>query len=73
MSNAQVRDLCGVKKEVNVIIDRSVLHWFGHIERNIVKRIYAGKCMGSSPVGLMRRRWIDELNNCLRSSSLDVR
>ena len=51
VSNAWLRELCGVAKRV----DESVLRWFGRIERmendKIAKRGYVGECVGNRLVG----------------------
>ena len=31
--NARIRELCGVKKDLDESIDEGVLRWFGHVER----------------------------------------
>ena len=31
--NAQIRELCGVKKGLHERIDEGMLQWFGHVER----------------------------------------
>ena len=33
VSNARIRELCGVKKGLNERIDEGVLRWFSHVER----------------------------------------
>ena len=75
--SARIRELCGVKKGVNEMIDEGVFQWFGHVERmardRIAKIIYVGVCTGSRLVGRIRKRWIDTVNECLRKRSLDVR
>ena len=44
--NAQIRELCGVKKGVDESIDEGVLRWFHHVESiendRITKRVYVG-------------------------------
>ena len=44
--NAQIRELCGVKKGLDEWIDEGVLQWFSHVERResdrIAKRVYVG-------------------------------
>ena len=49
--NVQVREMCGVTKEVRERIDKSAFRWFGYIERmgkdRIVKMVCVGECMGS--------------------------
>ena len=46
--NAQIRQLCRVKKGVDKKIDEGVLRWFNHVERmendKIAKRVYVGVC-----------------------------
>ena len=54
VSNAWIREMCGVKKGLDEKIDEGVLRWCGHVERmerdRIVKRIYLGECAGSRSV-----------------------
>ena len=49
--NAQIKEMCGVVKDVDERIDEGVFCWFGHIKRmesgRIVKRVYVGVCEGS--------------------------
>ena len=75
--NARIRQLCAVTKDVDQKIDEGVLQWFGHVERiendRIAKRVYVGQCAGSRSVGRTRKRWIDNVKECLRKRSLDVR
>ena len=44
VSNARIRELCGVKKGLGERIDEGVLRWFGHVERmesdRVVKSLY---------------------------------
>ena len=46
--NAQIRELCRVKKGLHERIDEEMLQCFSHVERmesdNIAKRAYVGKC-----------------------------
>ena len=74
--NARVREFCGVKKGVDERIDEGVLRWFGHVEKRerdrIDKRVYVGECAGSCSVGRPRKRWIDNVKDCLRKRGLDV-
>ena len=46
--NAQIRELCGVKKGLDERIGEDVLRGFGHLERmerdRIAKRVYVGEC-----------------------------
>ena len=63
--NAQIRELCGVKKGLDERIDEGVLQWFGYVERierdKITKRVYVGVCAVSRSVGRPRKRWIDTM------------
>ena len=63
--NAQIRELCRVKKSLDKRIYEGMLQWFGHVERmerdRIVKRVYVGMCAGSRSVGRPWKRWIDTL------------
>ena len=73
VSNALIRELCGVTKRVDERIDEGVLRWFGHVKRmendRIAKRVYVRECAGSRSVG----RWIDTVKDCLKKRGLDVR
>ena len=75
--NAQIRELCRVKKSLNQRIDEGMLQWFGHVERmereRIAKRVYVGECAGSYSVGKLQKRWIDTVKECLKKRGLDVR
>ena len=76
VSNARIRELCGVIKGLDERID-CVLRWLGHVERMerdmIAKRVYAGECAGSRSVGRPRKKWIDTVNECLKKRGLDAR
>ena len=39
----------------------------------IAKRVYVEECAGSRSVGRPRKRWIDNVKECLRKRGLDVR
>ena len=57
VSNARIRELCGVTKGVEERIDEDVLRLFGHVERmekdRIAKRTYVGECAGQGRDGLI--------------------
>ena len=50
----RIRELCGVNKGPDEMIDEGVLRWFGHVEMmerdRIAKRVYVGECAGSRSV-----------------------
>ena len=75
--NAQISELCGLRKGLAERIYEGVLRWFGHVERmerdRILKRVYVGEHAGSRSVGRPRKRWIDTVKECLRKRGLDVR
>ena len=74
VSNARIRELCGVKKGLNERIEDGVLLCFGDGERNrIAKKVYVGECAGSHPVGRPRKRSIDTAKECLKKRDLDIR
>ena len=39
----------------------------------IAKKVYVRECTGSHSVGRPRKRWIDNVKDCLKKRSLDVR
>ena len=53
--NAQIRELCGVKKGLDERIDEGILQWSSHVVRmesdRIAKRVYVEECAGSLSVG----------------------
>ena len=75
--NAQIRELCGVKKGLDEKIDEGVLRWFGHIERmendRIAKRVCVGECASIRSVDRLWKRWVNTMKDCLRKIGLDVR
>ena len=77
VSNARIRQLCGVPKGLEENTDKVVLRWFDHVERmensRIAKKVYVGECAGSLSVGRAKKRWIDSVKNCLKERGLDVR
>ena len=68
--NAQIRQLCGVTKNIDENIDEGVLQWFDHVESmkndRIAKSVYVGECAGSRSVGRPRKKLIDIVKNCLK-------
>ena len=58
-------------------IGEGVLRWFGHVERmkndRIAKRIYVRECAGSRSEGWSRKRWIDNMKDCLKKMGLNGR
>ena len=65
--NAQIRDLCGVKKWLYERIDVGMLQWYVHVERmerdRTVKTVCVGECPGSHSVGRLRKGWNDTVND----------
>ena len=43
--NAQIRELCGVKKGLDERIDEGILQWISHVERRERDRIAKRLCM----------------------------
>ena len=73
--NAWIRELCEVKKGLDERIDKGVLRWFSHMERDrIAKRVYVGECAGNLLMGRPRKRCTDNVKACLKKKrGLDVR
>ena len=50
---------------------------FSHVEKmkrdRIAKRVYVGECADNHLVGRPRKRWIDNVKECLRKRGLDIR
>ena len=59
-----------VVKEVDKIINESILQWFSHIERMennmISKKVYVGSYL----IGQIKKRWIDSVNDYLKKRGL---
>ena len=72
--NSRIKELHGVTKRVDEMIDEGVLQWFGHMERiendRIAKRVYVGECASSRSVGRLRKRWNDTPRDYLRKEVL---
>ena len=70
VKNEKIREIVGVKKGVNELINENVLRWFGHMERmdieRSVKRVYKSDCVGRNRPGKPRSRWIDNVNKVLK-------
>ena len=70
VQNSQTRELCGVRKGLDEIIDKCVLLWLGHAKRverdRITKRVYAEECAGSHSVGRSWKRGIGTVKECLK-------
>ena len=68
--NTRLRELCGVTKGVDEMIDEVILRRFGHVRRmendRFAKRVYVGECAGSRSVGRLKKRRIDTVKECLR-------
>ena len=75
--DARIRQFSRVTKCADEKIDEGVLRWFGHVERMkdnmIAERVYVGECAGSCSVDRPRKRWIDNVKNCLKKRGFDVR
>ena len=57
-------------------IDRGILRWFGHVERmgdeRLVKKVYESDTNGTRSRGRPRRRWMDEVQDCVRRKGLTI-
>ena len=61
--NVRIRELCGLAKGVDEMIEEDALHWFSNVERieneRIAKRLYVGEFAGSSSAGQPRKEEVD--------------
>ena len=77
VSNARIRELCGVTNGVDEMIDEGVLRWFGQVERmekdRIAKKVYVGERTGYRSVRRWRKKLIDTVKEGLKKRGLDVR
>ena len=68
------RELYGMTKGIDEMIDESVLQWFGNIERmrnnRIAKRVYVGESIKSHLVGCQWKRWINSVNDRLKKKKV---
>ena len=68
--NPRIRELCGAKKGLDESIDEGVIWWIDHVERmesdRIPKKAYVEECAGSRSVGMLRKRRINTVKECLR-------
>ena len=68
------RELYGMTKGIDEMIDESVLRQFGNIERmrnnRIAKRVYVGESIKSHLVGCQWKRWINSVNDRLKKKKV---
>ena len=68
--NARVRELCGMTKGVDQMIDEGVLRWFGHVDRlenyGMANRVNVGECAGSRSLVRPMKRWIGTVKDFLK-------
>ena len=64
--NDFVREECGARESVKVKIKRSLLRWFGHMERmneeRLTKKVYVGRIDGCRGRGRPRKVWMDQIS-----------
>src|SRR5678815_3478358 len=74
MRNERIRELFGVENGVNERINKSMMRWFGHVERmddsRSVKGMYSGECVGNRPDGRPKKKWIESENECLEERNV---
>ena len=75
--NEVVRERTGVESELAARVDKSVLRWFGHVERmeneQLVKKVMNAKVDGTGVRGRPRYGWMDGVKRALKDRRLDVR
>ena len=76
MTNAEVRRRCGKKGSVSQKIDRSVLRWYGHVERmddeRIAKRVYESHVQGRRRRGRPRKCWMDGVSELVEKMGMNI-
>jgi len=76
MRSERIREMCGITKAMDELIDESVLRWYGHVERmgdeRLVHRVYVSEGVGRRSVGRPRKRWKDNVWECVRKRGMSV-
>lgn len=74
--NEEVRRRTGVGRELATQVDRSVLRWFGHMERmedeRLTKKVMKARASGEQMRGRPRFGWMDGVKRGLRDRGLSV-
>lgn len=72
----RIREMCGIAKGMDELIDESVLRWYGHVERmegeRVVRRVYVSEGVGRRSIGRPRKRWKDNVSECIRKRGLSL-
>ena len=75
--NERVRERAGVRREMAVRVDMSVLRWFGHVERmdneRLVKKVVNAEVDGRNARGRHRFGWMEGVKKALNDRSMSVR
>ena len=75
--NEEIRRRCGGGVRIEERVDRSVLRWYGHVERmgteRVVKRVYESSVDGKRARGRPRLRWSDSVRVAVERKGLDMR
>jgi hypothetical protein len=71
VKNVDIMNECGINESVNQMHERSVLRWFGHVERmddgRLTKQIYKGSVNGRRGKGRPRKTWLDVVDASLKN------
>ncbi|KAF1010546.1 MAG: hypothetical protein GAK29_05048 [Acinetobacter bereziniae] len=72
--NEWVRKECGVRLSVSDVYERTVLRWFGHVERmssnRVAKQVYMGQVNGKLGRGRPRKRWLDRVTEMVKARKI---
>ena len=72
--NEDVRRECGVSETAYQVHEKSVLRWFGHVERmngeRLTKQIYVGGVDGTRGKGRPRKTWLNAVGESLSNKSV---
>ena len=72
--NEDIKNTCGVRKDVSEKVCENMLRWFGHVERmdesRLTKVISTGRVNGVRSRGRPRKCWEDQILECLKEKKV---